>query len=135
MDLADVRCVFDEVIRRHPETASYLGPDAKIIHWMEFENGARKIVETKDSSLTPLERNAVESLKISDTATASESEPVHDFAISLLKKRKTTDSKYLDCRFILPTSNIERFFSTAGNCFSEFRQKLLPMNLEMQNSF
>lgn len=134
VDLADVRCVFDEVIRRHPETAAYLGADAKIIHSIEFENGARKIVEKNDSFLTPLETTAVESLKtISAAATASESEPVHDFAFSLLKKRKTTNSAYLDCRFILPTSNIvERFFSAAGNCFSDSRQKLLPLNLEMQ---
>ena len=41
--------------------------------------------------------------------------------------------QYVDCRFLLPTSNIlERFFSTVGYAFNDYRQSLLPMNLEMQ---
>ena len=42
-------------------------------------------------------------------------------------------SEYESLNFLLPTSNIlERFFSSATYSFSDLRQKLLPMNLEMQ---
>ena len=56
----------------------------------------------------------------------------------LIKKRKLQlssqkVSEYESLKFLLPTSNIlERFFSSATYSFSDLRQKLLPMNLEMQ---
>ena len=57
----------------------------------------------------------------------------------LLKKRKleklSSQSKcaFQDSRYLFATSNImERFFCTAGYAFSDHRQGLTPMNLEMQ---
>ena len=42
-------------------------------------------------------------------------------------------SEYGSLKILLPTSNIlERFFSSATYSSSDLRQKLLPMNLEMQ---
>ena len=61
-----------------------------------------------------------------------------DFASLLIKKRRLQlssqkVSEYESLKFLLPTSNIlERFFSSATYSFSDLRQKLLPMNLEMQ---
>ena len=61
-----------------------------------------------------------------------------DFATLLIKKRRLQlssqkVSEYESLKFLLPTSNIlERFFSSATYSFSDLRQKLLPMNLEMQ---
>ena len=58
-----------------------------------------------------------------------------DFASVILKKRQKLCpvTKYVDCRFLLPTSNLlERFFSTAGYASSDLRQRLLPANLEEQ---
>ena len=60
------------------------------------------------------------------------------FAADLLKRRKIekateTQTEYIDCKFILPTSNLlERFFSSATFTYSDLRQRLLPMNLESQ---
>ena len=61
-----------------------------------------------------------------------------DFASLLIKKRRLQlssqkVSEYESLKFLLPTSNIlERFFSSATYSFSDLRQKLLPMNLEVQ---
>ena len=42
-------------------------------------------------------------------------------------------TKYLDLRFIVPTSNLcERFFSVAGYALDDRRKRLLPSNLESQ---
>ena len=66
----------------------------------------------------------------------AENENVPDnFASVILKKRQKLCpvTKYVDCRFLLPTSNLlERFFSTAGYASSDLRQRLLPANLEEQ---
>ena len=62
--------------------------------------------------------------------------PSQDFAAELLKRRKlekTSNSAYYDCRFLVPSSNIaERLFSKTGDAYSAKRQRLLPINLEMQ---
>jgi hypothetical protein len=55
--------------------------------------------------------------------------------IRRIKKRKIVQQseKYLDLRFIRPTSNIcERQFSISGLAYTKNRQGLLPVNLEMQ---
>ena len=51
----------------------------------------------------------------------------------LANVEKVAVSSYIDCHFLLPTSNfVERFVSVAGHAFSDERQSILPMNLEMQ---
>ena len=52
-----------------------------------------------------------------------------------LKRRKMVGSagKYIDTRFIVPTSNmVESFFSRAGYALNDRRRSLLPANLEAQ---
>ena len=42
-------------------------------------------------------------------------------------------SKYMDLKFIIPTSNIcERLFSAAGYGLNDRRQAILPANFESQ---
>ena len=58
-----------------------------------------------------------------------------DFAEEILQKRqkKGDESKYLNCRFLFPTSNIlERFFSAAGYALNDLRQNITPEHLEQQ---
>ena len=58
-----------------------------------------------------------------------------DFAEEILQKRqkKGDESKYLNCRFLFPTSNIlERFFSAAGYALNNLRQNITPEHLEQQ---
>ena len=77
-------------------------------------------------------------LKVQSIASQSQQSDFYDthFASLCLKKQKISDfprQQYVDCRFLLPTSNIiEHFFSTAGYTFNDHRQLLLSINLEMQ---
>ena len=64
----------------------------------------------------------------------------NDFATECLKKRRLEkncqNSAYLNPAFFLATSDIvEKFFSSAGYAYSDYRQNLLPMNLECQLFF
>ena len=44
------------------------------------------------------------------------------------------ETEYINCGFLMPTSNImERFFSDAGYADVDLRQNLLPMRLEQQH--
>ena len=46
-------------------------------------------------------------------------------------KKQKLDGKYIDLRFIIPTSNcIERLFSMAKYVYTPHRQKMFPTNLE-----
>ena len=47
------------------------------------------------------------------------------------KKRKTNASRYIDTRFLIPTTNhVERLFSMSKRVFSSKRRSLLPRTLE-----
>ena len=49
------------------------------------------------------------------------------------KKSKKEESGYMNCKFLLPTSNIvERFFSLSGIALNEHRQSLTSEHLEEQ---
>lgn len=139
LDLGDVRTLFDEVIKLHPLMTKYLAVDAKIVHSPHFENAVVKILDGQQNKLSAAEAASVVKLK-AQNCTKDEA-PVEctssdDFVEALLKRRKVEKEDpnlYMDCHFLLPTSNIvERFFSLAGQAFSDDRQRLLPLNLEMQ---
>ena len=133
---------FNEILAVYPyeEFQRYLPSSATIVHSPNFDNGVFKILQDTEAELSPEEVSAVRILKVQSIASQSQqsdfSEDTHDFASLCLKKRKISDfprQQYVDCRFLLPTSNIiERFFSTAGYTFNDYRQSLLPMNLEMR---
>ena len=76
-------------------------------------------------------------LKHVQTTDIEEISDENDFAQVTLKKIcreiNVVDSKYIDLRFLRPTSNVtERLFSVAGMTYSDNRKKLLPANLEIQ---
>jgi hypothetical protein len=49
------------------------------------------------------------------------------------KKNNVDNPKYIDLRFLRPTSNLcERFFSIAGFCLSSRRESILSSNFEIQ---
>jgi hypothetical protein len=131
LDLADVRMLFDEVMSVHTDTQPYIGRDGNIVMCKHFENAVVKILHCQEHTLSTAEADAVACLNL-DVIVEPDSEL--DFASAVLKRRKIQSvSLYMDCRFILPTSNVcERFFSTAGYCLNDYRQNILPLNLEKQ---
>ena len=112
-------------------------PTARENSQMIFLNQNLKRREYSENELSDNEKEAVILLKLpnSNLPTDTNSETSIDFAATILKKRKIekAGSQYMNVKFILPTSNlVERFFSSATYSFSDLRQSLLPMNLEMQ---
>ncbi|XP_036367828.1 uncharacterized protein LOC118767407 [Octopus sinensis] len=140
LDLGDARILFDEILALYPyeEFKEYLLPSAAIVHSPNFESGAVKILQHAEAELTADEVAALHQLKVVTDTSQQSDLPVEDddFASICLKKQKKnkiSPQQYLNCRFLLPTSNIlERFFSSAGYAFNDFWQYLTPMNLEMQ---
>ena len=56
-----------------------------------------------------------------------------DFASAILAKRSKKQKKYMNVKFLVPTSNhLERFCSSAGLAKSDLRGNLSPMRLEQQ---
>lgn len=139
LSLLDVRLLFDEVIMIYPSMSQYLSEAAEIVHSHCFENAVVKILQERVDSLSESEAAMVAKLRVQDVAyeVTREAES-SDFAASVLKRRRLEVSvkktkTFLDCRFLQPTSNqVERFFSTAGMAYGDLRQRLLPINLEMQ---
>lgn len=140
ISILEVHYLHDEIIREYPTFGKYLMINSKIVHSPIFESALIKIQDNKLYDLSPEEQIAASNLMLSssdlimDTDFSSGSD---DFAGSVLRKRKmekqSNISKYMDTRFVVPTSNaVERLFSMVGYAFSDMRQRLLPVNLEMQ---
>ncbi len=142
IDLYDVRVLYDEILDLYPfeEFQRYLLPNSTIVNNPDFDNGVIKILQGNITTLNQTELNAVYLLKtdVKNHVLDNEGlkEDAQDFASLCLKKRRTKEyygQRYMDCKFLLPTSNIvERFFSSVGYAFNESRQALLPINLETQ---
>lgn len=116
---------------------SRLSATAKIVQNPHFESA---IVKIQDKEITPLckaEKSSAYCL-LSKWSVASlqadEEVTKMSFADKALKKRKlsSSGSKYVDTRFILPSTNIvERMSSKAGYVLNKRRKALTPQNLEM----
>lgn len=141
IDFSDVRILLDEILALYPyeEFKKYLLPSAAIVHSPNFDSGIVKLLQHAEAELNADEVAALYQLKVTIDTSQKSDVPVEDddFASVCLKKRKKDKisplQQYLKCTFLLPTSNIlERFFSSAGYAFNDFRQNLKPMNLEMQ---
>ena len=146
LDLSESRFLFQQILQepQYFPMKKYLDVNATIIHNPVFETAICKIQEGKENTLGVEEEGQIDVLKRSCDVVEIQNisaEDEDDFASHLLKKRKiekrrsgeSRESKYLSTKFLLPTSNIlERFFSKADYAFSDYRQRLLPQNLEMQ---
>ena len=63
----------------------------------------------------------------------SESNPRNFAAALIAKERRVEEKLFISCKFLLSTSNLlERLFNVAGYTFTDFRQKLSPVNIEEQ---
>ena len=132
---------FNSVISKYPQLEENIDDHAPIIHSKVFETA---LVKIQDGKVNKLEVDEVGSTKCLQVTAATqdikaESDNTLDCAESILKKRKlektaSEETKdFIHTRFFLATSNIlERFFSSAGYAFIDYRQSLTPMNLEMQ---
>ncbi|RHY45010.1 hypothetical protein DYB38_011219 [Aphanomyces astaci] len=114
MFLYDVRILFDAVMEDYPQAAHYLSRSANIMSVREIESvGGLRVA--------PLE-----------AAVADKHETYAERALKR-QRRVPSEGKFLDCRFIVPTSNIcERFFSATKRAIGDHRCGLLPKNFESQ---
>ena len=105
-DSADVRFLFDEIIKEFPGLESHRGSRSDNVHSPDFEAAIIKIMKLQSILLRPFLKN---------------------------EKLKKAGWQYMKVKFILPASNlVERFFSSATYSSGDLRQSLLPINLEMQ---
>jgi hypothetical protein len=113
-----------------------------------LETAILKIQSNKEDTLTDLEKGAVEPLLLRPTLMSQDADNIgggsaageHNdaqlsFAERALKRQrvqdKTEGSKYVNTRFLLPTSCVvERLFSQAKRVFSPHRRRLNTKTLE-----
>ena len=147
-----VRDYFDAAIDSFPLLERHCSLNSSIVVDSDFESAVVKILKAQqkgdDLILSCREqRDANHLLKKCDLILSAADSSIENDGAELspfqeklwqLKKRKVNSSsdqseKYLDLRFLRPTSNIcERMFSVAGFAFTKNRQGLIPTNLEMQ---
>ena len=134
--ISEVRAYFDEVIDMYPEAHARLSSRASIVKQPDFESALLKLQEGNAGQLSFIEKQSVECLmqNINGYDTADEvSTTIAERALKKRKINKGSSTRYEDCRFILPTSNLcERLFSTARHALPERRKSMLPYNFEMQ---
>ena len=119
---------------------SRLSSDAPIVHSAIFEIAVVKVQLGKNDSLQRQERAVLSSLKAESTWTVGDSVEIEgnlSFAERALKRQRrscgTNACRYIDTRFLLPTSNdCERLFSTVGHLLTDRRKSISPANLEAQ---
>ena len=104
-----------------------------------FEKGIVKNTNGAELSSNVSETLAMKKLRkcadIDKVELDQQNETPIDFATEVLKKRRldVNTEKYVDCSFLMPTSNhIERLFSAAGNAYNDLRKNILPVRLEQQ---
>lgn len=135
--IGDVRGLFDAVIEQFPQTATRLSSSSNIIHTPLFESGIIKVQLGNSGALCRDEREILSSLACDQGEECSARDTGLSFAERALKRQKLNcsgqENKYMDTRFVLPTSNIcERLFSKAGHVLNDRRKALSPANLESQ---
>ncbi|ETK86180.1 hypothetical protein L915_09165, partial [Phytophthora nicotianae] len=129
LNLLDARAnLLDGLLEIQPSFASYLEPNAGIVHSPDFESGVVK-------RLSRGERAVLQPLKKPSKPSAPAPEPTKmGFADRILKRRRTqsTSCEYGLLDIIPPTSNIvERLFSSASMMLRYERSRLSPFTLEM----
>ncbi|KAK1938966.1 hypothetical protein P3T76_009041 [Phytophthora citrophthora] len=137
---ADVRVLFDGVVKRYPETANYLAYDATIVRSPSFGTAVVKVT-CGEGALTCTEAAAIAPFRIreGDTLETSQENDVATFAATLLhagRKRSHAAANTASYEPLLlhvpPTSNdCERLFSKAKAVLTPQRSSMLPINFEM----
>ena len=138
IDLQDTRILFDSLLGDYDNEVfqKYLEADANIVHSPNFKRGVVKILKYQND-FSDDEKAAINCLKITESSDVREvSNANGDYAEDRLRAKRAKPEcaqvEYMNCKFILPTSNsLERFFSSAGFAFNDYRNSLLSTNLEM----
>lgn len=135
--MSDVRTIFDAVIGEHPSTHSRLSATAPIVHCPEFESGVVEVQRGSPNALTVEEQLCMKEFERECTTGYSADDHELSFVERALKRQKVafndSESKYVDLRYLFPTSNIcERLFSKVGCALTERRKGITPEHLESQ---
>eukprot|EP00171_Calliarthron_tuberculosum_P003101 IDg3101t1 len=135
--VSDTRALFDAVINSFPGTINKLSSTADIVHCAAFESAIVNIQRGNAAALSRDESEAIRGLRIEEGSDEETGDEGLSFAERALKKQKCVDvekrDKYIDTRFLVPTSNIcERLFSRVGYALSQRRRGICPANLESQ---
>ncbi|KUF93714.1 hypothetical protein AM588_10004513 [Phytophthora nicotianae] len=134
-DLLDVRQWFDELIALKPKFATYLGPQAEIVHSPDFESGCVRVLRGLQDRLTRAEEAVLGPfVRLAEHTDEDSDDDVLSFVERLRKRRRLAEPSvsYEQLKTIPPTSNVmERFFSVARVTFGQQRHGLLPATLEM----
>ena len=139
IDLHDARILFDSLLEDYDNEVfqKYLEADANIVHLPNFERGVVKTLKYQKDFLDD-EKAAMNCLEVTESSGVREvSNANGDYAEDRLRAKRAkpecVQAQYMNCKFILTTSNLlGRFFSYAGFAFNDYQKSLLPTNLEMQ---
>ena len=126
--MEDVRILFDCLMSDFPSMASYISPDANIVHSPNFENGNIKIFRGKFADLTANVCMATDCLK---KASIFQENDANSYADNILLASKARKDEIGSLKWISPTSNlVERLFSRTKMIETPFRNRLTPIHLE-----
>jgi hypothetical protein len=146
INLAEVPILFDSISSNFPSVQGRLAVNGSLVFNEPFETGIVKVINGKESELSNEESEQMEQFLRDDTdveeITEAEAQLDEDYARSLLKenerKKSITSSKYVNLKWIPPTSNIcERLFSSARQVISylpqvltDYRKSMSPYTFE-----
>ena len=127
----------DETIADFPALGCKLSSTADIVHGPHFEAAVCRIQAGEDDAMTADEMTAAAILKCPDRedvpAPSSHRLSICERAAKRRKLSTGPSKRYIDTRFITPTSNVcERFFSVAGTTIGDLRRRLHTENIEAQ---
>eukprot|EP00474_Spongospora_subterranea_P010853 CRZ11311.1 hypothetical protein [Spongospora subterranea] len=142
----EVRMSMDKAIELFESSEEHCSAHSAIVCDPTFESAICKIqhsqILNEPLKLTAAEARSVDHLKVQERRDSSSNQNVidddgHDEMAVILQSIKrpkvNLQSRYMDCRFIRPTSNIcERFFSLSKMTITDSRSRLLPSSLEIQ---
>lgn len=142
-----VRILFDKAIQLFDSLSEHCSSKSAIVCDPVFESAICKIqrnqINRDPLKLSPGEAKSVAHLTVDQSSNGGESDhsenqsammdDISEILRSVKRARVIADSKYVDCRFIRPTSNMcERLFSISKQVLTDSRKSLLPVNLETQ---
>jgi hypothetical protein len=145
----EIRAVFDKAIALFECLKEHCSADSDIVCDPLFEKAVTKIqkhqILEEPLKLTPSEAKCVAHLKAAPEQVAQHNASTEDdmeeggvdemqlILQNVKRARVEHSSRYIDCRFIRPTSNMcERLFSLSKLTLTDNRKRLLPENAEMQ---
>ena len=136
--LSDVRDIFDDICGQFPILAPRLSAAADIVQVPQFENGIVKILQKRETEMTPNEKESLRPFLLPPRPVGREvveaaNNPVSSIIqqAKRLRQEDLSQSQYNNLQWIPSTSNVvERLFSKMKLVFSERRQSMEPSTLE-----